>query len=269
MPPVWAGLDLEDLYTGKISAPNHMVAHYLAHFFLGPSGAQYGIGPNDKIDLFNKFSAHMGLVEGHTGNMKHIFMAEKILNISLAVRGDIVECGAFKGSSSISLSHVAERVRRKLIVCDSFKGLPPNCEPEMVLAHHNHIEPMKEGDFAGSREEVEANIRKFGVIERVSFIEGFFNESLKALQGPIAFAFIDVDLVSSTRDCLKAIWPLMSSGGVIVTDDAPDLNVAKVYFDDHWWRENLGCDAPGLIGAGCGVWVSNGNSTGQGYCTKP
>jgi len=268
MPPVWQGHDLEDVYSGKVSGPALMTAHYLAHFFLGPAGSSFGLGINDKIDLFNRFNAHSGAVEGHTGIMKHIFLAERFLSMQATVKGDLVECGAFKGSSAISLSHLAERVRRNLIVCDSFKGLPPDCEPAMVMAHHNHVEAMKEGDFAGSRAEVEANVRKFGVIERVSFIEGFFNESLHALKGPIAFAFIDVDLVSSTKDCLRAIWPLLSPGGVIVTDDAPDLNVAKVYFDDAWWQENLGCDAPGLIGAGCGVWVSASNATGQGYCIK-
>jgi O-methyltransferase len=208
-------------------------------------------------------------VEGHTGNMKHIFMANLILGLDPTIRGDLVECGSFKGSSAISLSHVAERTRRRLIVCDSFQGLPPDCEPEMVLAHHQHTAPMKPGDFKGARDEVEANIRAYGVIERVKFIEGFFDKSLVALRDPIAFAFIDVDLVSSTKDCLRHIWPLMSSGGIIVTDDAPDLAIAKVYFDDVWWRENLGCDAPGLIGTGCGVWVSANNSTGQGYIRKP
>ncbi|MFY7962559.1 MAG: TylF/MycF/NovP-related O-methyltransferase [Elsteraceae bacterium] len=268
MPPVWQGHDLEDLYYGKISAPSLMSANYLAHFFLGSAGGTFGLGVNDKIDLFNKFAAHVGSVEGHGGVMKHIFLADRFLSMPASVKGDLVECGVFKGASAASLSHLADRVRRRLIICDSFKGLPPNCEPESVFAHYGRTQPMKEGDFAGSRAEVEKNLREFGMLGRVDFIEGYFHESLKALKGPIAFAFIDVKLVSSTKDCLRAIWPLLSPGGMIVTDDAPDMNVAKVYFDDVWWRETLGCDAPGLIGAGCGVWLNASGATGQGYCVK-
>lgn len=243
MPPVWQGHDLADLYDGKISAPNLMAAHYLAHFFLGSAGSGFGLGPNEKIDLFNKFSAHSGAVPGHAGVMNHIFLADRFLNMAVTVAGDLVACGAFKGSYVTSLSHLADRARRRLIICDSF------------------LEAS-----AGSRAEVEANIRKFGVIDRVDFIEGL---ELASLKRPIAFAFIDVDQPAATRDCLRAIWPLLSPGGVIVTADAPDLTVAKVYFDDVWWRENLGCDAPGLIGAGCGVWVSATGAPGQGYCVKP
>jgi hypothetical protein len=64
---------------------------------------------------------------------------------------------------------------------------------------------------------------------------------------------MDVDLVSSTRDCLKYIWPLLVESGEIITDDAGDLDVVKIFFDDPWWAQNLQTVSPGFVGSGSGL----------------
>jgi hypothetical protein len=41
----------------------------------------------------------------------------------------------------------------------------------------------------------------------------------------------------------------------------------KAYFDEAWWRETLGCAAPGLVGSGCGLPL-NPTASSVGYTRK-
>jgi hypothetical protein len=136
-----------------------------------------------------------------------------------------------------------------------------------LMPHTGHYGYYRQGMFCGSLDEVRDNIKVYGDITSCKFIKGPFSESLKVLSQPLVFAFFDVDLVSSTKDCLRYIWPLLVDGGTIYTDDWVDLDVVRVFFDEPWWRENLHCASPGYIGSGCGVPLGGGISA-LGYTRK-
>jgi len=74
-----------------------------------------------------------------------------------AKSGYFVEAGCFKGSSSAKFSIAASMVGRKLIIFDSFQGMPANQE-----LHTKNIfggrAYFAEGDYKGSLEEVRNNI---------------------------------------------------------------------------------------------------------------
>jgi hypothetical protein len=99
------------------------------------------------------------------------------------------------------------------------------------------------------------------------FIKGFFSETLPHLNESVAFAFLDVDLASSLRDCARYLWPLLPEGGEIWTDDSCDMECVRVWFDDDWWGENLGMRSPGYVGSGCGLPLSP-DFTSLGYTRK-
>ena len=169
------------------------------------------------------------------------------------MKGVVVECGCYKGASSAALSLVCAIVKRRLVVCDLFEGLPDDDAPVHFSLHNRQYGHYKRGMFTGALDEVKANIKAHGDIDVCSFIKGYFNELLKALRDPIVFAFLDVDLESSTRDALKYIWPLLIDGGAVFTDDAGDLDCVRPFFDDGWWHEQFGLKSPGFIGSGCGL----------------
>jgi hypothetical protein len=125
----------------------------------------------------------------------------------------------------------------------------------------------RKGMFAGRLEEVRANVTRYGDVRACTFIQGFFAESLRALTEPVALAFLDVDLVSSTQDCLRYVWPLLVEGGHVYTDDAGDLEVVRVFFDDGWWSSTLGSRSPGYVGSGCGLPL-NPLYSSLGYARK-
>jgi hypothetical protein len=237
-------------------------------FILGGYGAAYGVGTRRRAWLALRFQRIVAAIPSGTAALAQIVLAREILSIPPSVRGDVVECGAWKGASSASLSLVCRLARRRLLICDSFAGLP-EVETQRYLAPHSRIYGyLKGGMFAGPLAEVRANITTYGAIEVCRFVPGLFAESLVALAEPVAFAFLDVDLPASFRDCLRTIWPLLVSDGAIYIDDVGCMDVASVFFDHAWWQQQLGCPAPGMVGSGCGLPIRP-DASNIGYVRKP
>lgn len=242
-------------------------AHVQEDFINGDAGKDHGLGPSEKENLVEQFHAITSAVESGTSPLVHTLLARAILSIPPDTQGDVIECGAWKGASTASLSLICAAAKRKLLVCDSFQGLPDDGEQLHKGLHTKVYGYYKEGMFKGALDEVQGNVELYGDMSVCQFIPGFFNVSLKAITDPIAFAFLDVDLVDSTKDCLRHIWPLLLDDGYIYSDDAGDLAVVRIYFDDSWWQKNLNTPAPGYIGSGCGLPLNPIHSS-LGYTQK-
>ena len=78
------------------------------------------------------------------------------------VPGCLVEAGCFKGSSTAKFSLAARAAGRKLVVFDSFEGIPPHDE-----AHSTNIfgKPVSfpSGSYCGQLDEVESNVARLRV----------------------------------------------------------------------------------------------------------
>jgi hypothetical protein len=171
-----------------------------------------------------------------------------------AAKGDVIECGCYKGASTAALSLLCRETGRKLFVCDSFRGLPA----DDGVHHYPHLgvtTTYVEGSFAGSLPEVKTNISRWGAIEVCEFVPGFFSESLKGFSQSLALGFFDVDLRSSIEDCIRNLWGCFIDGAHIFTDDSCDMDVVNVWFDRSFWA-GLGTTPPGYIGSGCGIALS-------------
>jgi O-methyltransferase len=118
----------------------------------------------------------------------------------------MVECGCYKGGSTAKLSLVARMTGRRLFVCDSFQGLPEPSAQDRLQQTFDLGEPTayEKGQYAGSLDEVKANVRQFGALDQCEFIPGFFSNTLATLKADeLSFVFMDVDYISSARDCLR------------------------------------------------------------------
>lgn len=173
-----------------------------------------------------------------------------------------------KGVSSASLSLACALTGRKLWICDSFAGLPS--AEAGIRRDYPHLKVQgvyAEGMYAGSLEEVRDNVSRFGSVANCHFLPGLFAESLAGLPAKLVFAFVDVDLTSSMKDCIRHIWPRLVDEGMLYTDDSCDMEVVRAWFDDGWWRQELGVRSPGYVGAGCGLPLGVGGSS-LGYARK-
>ena len=242
-------------------------AQLIDDFIHRPYGEAYGLTPKERQTLVESFQRNIATIQSGTPLSVHLVLAREILQIPPTVVGDVVECGVWKGACSASLSLVCQRTERRLKVCDSFQGLPDDGTKRHVGLHTRVYGHYQAGQFTGTLDEVRENIARGGALSVCDFIQGFFEDSLHQIDSPVAFAFLDVDLESSTRDCLKALWPRLVTDGLLYCDDAGDLDVVRVYFDEPWWQETLHFPAPGFVGSGCGLPLSP-TYTSIGYTRK-
>lgn len=141
-----------------------------------------------------------------------LYIANHLYLLAAAeVPGVLLECGCFKGFSAACLSHACGSLGRDLVLADSFQGLPGEAG--------KGEEGYRPGDFRGGRQEVEANVRIFGRIDRVRFVEGWFRDSLAGFREPISLVWLDVDLYASAIDVLDATWESLDPRGAIFSHE--------------------------------------------------
>lgn len=199
-----------------------------------------------------RFYKNSRRIQSGTHYKEHLAMALKIVESKLkGVEGDMVECGCWKGASSTNLSIIAKELGIKLIIYDSFEGLPE------MESNDREASKYKKGEYHGQLEEVKSNISRFGEIDVCEFRKGWFKDSLPSHKEKIAFIFIDVDLEPSLNDCVKYLWPHMSEGAYLFTDECMFLDYLALFFSESWWKKNFGSAPPGIYGTGLGVPLLN------------
>jgi O-methyltransferase len=187
-----------------------------------------------------------------------LFLAEALL--SMECSGAVVECGCFNGGSTAKLSILAKLTGRQLFVFDSFEGLPEadayntydlHARRSLTWSRERH---WKVGEYAAALDVVKANIERWGEASVCRFVKGWFSETLESgLPPEVAFAFADVDLPSSVRDCLVHIWPRLSIGGVFFSHDVAYIKVLQVFNERQLWDDVFHEHQPILFGAGYGM----------------
>lgn len=129
----------------------------------------------------------------------------------------VVEAGAFHGASSAKWSIICKMLGYRVLVFDSFEGVPELAseeqEREGIYTHG--------GRFLSSEEIVRENVRKYGVIEVCEFYKGWYSDTLakSTIIRPVRLAFLSCDLVRSASDALAGIVPMLVEDGVIYSAD--------------------------------------------------
>jgi len=182
--------------------------------------------------------------------MEALYIIEEIIELPPSKPGVVVESGAFMGGSTAKLNCAAAMTGRKLIVCDSFEGLP-----EVGVADHIALKrDFCRGEYVGRLEHVRANVARYGRPQLVDYVVGWFDKSLSELNGiPIACAFWDVDLQDSFRACIRLLWKNVQPGSKVFIHDIDHQPVVDAFADPLWWKEQMGTEPPRLVGALTGL----------------
>lgn len=250
------------------SIHNNTKSFIADEFLFSDIGKNYGLDLKDKKNILKKILENLKKVQSATSLNVHLTLLKYLFLIPKNSKGTIVECGTYKGSTAITLSIAANIMKKKLIIYDSFEGLP-NGENN-IKRKYPHLKLTgyyKKGMYSGTLDLVKKNISNFGFIDNVTFIKGYFNKSLIKHDNDIDFLFLDVDLTSSTYTCIKYLWPYLNNDRYCMSDDACDLSVVQCWFDNKWWKDNLKSKPPGYVGSGCGLNISSAYSS-LGYAYK-
>ena len=208
-----------------------------------------GAGPlalAGRIDLVRRLVRVTNGVRGyHTlGEMLAICRA------ILARPGPVVlEAGCAHGSSTAKLSLAVRAAGGRLDVFDSFRGLPANEE------RHQHLDGrpvvFRAGAFRATLPAVRRTVARFGAPEVVTLHKGWFADTLPQLAGPrLDVVVLDVDLIESTRLCVRLLYPRLAPGGVLFTLDGQLRATHELLGSERFWREEVGVAPPPIEGLG-------------------
>ncbi|MDO8667850.1 MAG: TylF/MycF/NovP-related O-methyltransferase [bacterium] len=150
---------------------------------------------------------------------------KKILN----VKGSIVECGVYKGTSLMlfaNLSAIFEpyALNRQVIGFDSFEGFPSvHSKDNSDMAKVNDMSDTNLRVINKSMELYDGN-RPIGHIPKVILVKGdavqtiptYFEKNPHIL---VALLYLDFDIYEPTKVALKTILPRMPKGAIIAFDE--------------------------------------------------
>jgi O-methyltransferase len=158
------------------------------------------------------------------------------------VPGDLIETGVWRGGCAIFMRGIlaAHGVDdRKVWLADSFSGVP---EPDAARYPSDGFSDLhNQVGLAVSREDVEANFRRYGLLDdQVCFIEGWFEQTLPTLAGHTwSLIRLDGDLYQSTIEGLENLYPGLSLGGYCIVDDYGTYPACRQAVEDFRARHNI------------------------------
>ena len=171
------------------------------------------------------------------------FIAQyELFMMSLDVPGMIVECGVFKGVSLARFAHFRELFgasgSKEIVGFDIFGAFPEaGYEADQELLG-KFIDTA--GNMSIDRQQMLDVLTAKGLSRNTRLIEGDVTLTLPAFvkENPgakISFLNLDVDLYEPSKVVLETLYPLVSSGGVILLDDygkfPGETRAADEYFE--------------------------------------
>lgn len=140
------------------------------------------------------------------------------------IRGDIVECGVWRGGSIMAVALTLLRLKstnRNLYLFDTFEGMP---EPGIEDADSNGVSARAQFENIrcyASLDEVREAVLKTGYPEdKVHFIKGMVEDTVPSkCPDRIALLRLDTDWYQSTKHELIHLYPRLANLGVLIIDD--------------------------------------------------
>lgn len=149
------------------------------------------------------------------------------------IPGDIVECGVWRGGSSMAAAYSlmdAGDTSRTLWLFDTFDGMPKPTNKDLSWTGSDAMRRWSreaDGSDKGSKwlrvdvEEVRQNLNSTGYpADNITLTKGMVQDTLPGnTVGDISLLRLDTDFYESTKIELELLWPKLSKGGVLIVDD--------------------------------------------------
>ena len=163
------------------------------------------------------------------------------------VPGDFVECGVYRGGSSMAMALgllEAGSDTRTLWLFDTFEGMTEPTSRDVKLKNGavaaTKFEVLRTGPnsadwCAAPLDEVAQNMRSTGYpTQNLRLVKGPVEETLLGeLPDRIALLRLDTDWYASTRVEMERLYPRLSPGGVLIIDDYNSWAGARKAVDEY------------------------------------
>lgn len=146
----------------------------------------------------------------------------RLLEQSLKLEGDVVECGVYRGGSTRLMGRRMRDLApgKRLFACDSFEGFPQDRILDADLGPFRFRFKIRR-KFRHATD-VPSRLVAFFDAYRVNghVVKGFFSDTLPRMpRRKYCFMFIDCDIYESHLDCLHVLYDQLVPGGIVVFDD--------------------------------------------------
>jgi O-methyltransferase len=199
----------------------------------------------DRLELIAAMLRITDQVRGYHTLSEMLTVSAEILERERPV---VVECGAGSGSSTAKLSLAVRAAGGELHVFDSFRGIPENDEVHENLDGRRVV--FRAGAFTGRLGAVQRAVDKYGAPEVCTYYKGLFSETLPGFKKTLDVVLLDVDLLSSTKTCVRALYPQLRPGGVMFSQDGHLRAIVETLRSDSFWRAEVGVTPPSIEGLG-------------------
>jgi hypothetical protein len=172
---------------------------------------------------------HTLLLGPDTGRLKKMLVRYDLYRMTKDVEGDIFECGVFKGAGLMFwlklLSIYEPDSCKKIIGFDTFKlfgGALTDIEKKTSEEYMNEAAVREV-----SQDSILSYTRAAGLSSRVELVAGDIAlTSIQYIQDnpdcSISLLHLDLDTYDGTKASLEALYPSVSSGGIIIFDEYGD-----------------------------------------------
>jgi O-methyltransferase len=169
------------------------------------------------------------------------------------VPGDFVETGVWRGGVCIMARAVLMAygvTDRRVVVCDSFEGLPPPNADAYPLDQGSDFHTYPE--LAVSLDQVKANFSKYDLLDdQVVFLKGWFRDTMPMVPSQqIAVLRLDGDMYESTIDPLRHLYDRIPTGGFVVIDDYHVVPPCKKAVHDFLSERGIAVNLKEIDGVG-------------------
>lgn len=139
-----------------------------------------------------------------------------------AVEGCVIECGVWRGGMIAGLAELLGN-QREYFLFDSFEGLPAAqaIDGPKALAWQADVNARAYYNNCAAPIEIARNVMRDSGASQVTFVAGWFRDTLPAFKPPtpIALLRLDGDWYESTMLALTHLYPHIAAKGLIIVDD--------------------------------------------------
>ncbi|MCB9654145.1 MAG: class I SAM-dependent methyltransferase [Deltaproteobacteria bacterium] len=209
------------------------------HFLRAPFARPMSLAA--RLSMLAQYMRITHAVRGYHTLTEILTVTEAILKRSNPI---VIEAGAGSGSSTAKLSLATRAAGGRLLVFDSFQGIPENDDVHHLL--DGRPLTFRRGAFRGRLTAVKKRVATYGAPEVCTFHKGWFEDTLASLDVNPDVVLLDVDLLSSTKTCLSAITPRLKDDGVLFSQDGHIREIVELFLDEAYWRNEVGLEQPNV-----------------------
>jgi O-methyltransferase len=159
--------------------------------------------------------------------------------------GDFVECGVWKGGSSMIIALTLKKLginNRTIYMYDTYEGMSEPTDNDKDIhggsAEQQLNSAQKTEDIwcYSTLDEVKGNMQRTGYpADKIVYSKGKVEDTIPhTIPGKIALLRLDTDWYESTLHELKYLYPLLSRQGVLILDDYGHWQGARKAVDEYF-----------------------------------